>query len=144
VQRVTRACVRVDGEITGETGPGFLVLLGVKNGDLDADAQYLAEKTANLRIFGDDEGRFNLSLLDIGGGALVVSQFTLYADTRRGRRPGSELAARPEEAVPLYSAFCEHLLRMGVAVGKGIFGAHMEIELVNDGPVTIMLESKTG
>jgi D-tyrosyl-tRNA(Tyr) deacylase len=144
VQRVSRACVRLDGEIVGEVGRGYLVLLGVRRGDGEPDAAYLAEKVAHLRVFEDDEGRMNRSLLDVGGGALVVSQFTLYADTSRGRRPGFEPAAPPEEAEPLYRRFCEALAALGVEVGRGVFGAHMNVELVNDGPVTILLESKPG
>jgi D-tyrosyl-tRNA(Tyr) deacylase len=144
VQRVSRACVRVDGDIVGEVGRGFLVLLGVRRGDGAADAAYLADKVANLRVFGDEGGRMNRSLLEVGGGVLAVSQFTLYADTARGRRPGFELAAPPEEAEPLYRAFCDALVDQGVEVGQGIFGAHMDVELTNDGPVTIMLESKSG
>jgi D-aminoacyl-tRNA deacylase len=143
VQRVSRACVRVDGKIVGEVGGGYVVLLGVRRGDGQGDADYLADKLANLRVFGDEEGRMNRSLLEVGGAVLAISQFTLYADTSRGRRPGFEPAAPPEEAEPLYRAFCEALRGFGVEVGEGIFGAHMEVELINDGPVTIMLESKS-
>jgi D-tyrosyl-tRNA(Tyr) deacylase len=139
VQRVSRACVRVSDEVVGEIGPGLLVLLGVGRGDGAADAERLASKVARLRIFEDEEGRFNLSLLDAGGGVLVVSQFTLLADTSRGNRPGFSDAAPPEEARPLVDAFCDHLRRLGPSVATGRFGASMAVELVNDRPVTIVL-----
>ncbi len=141
LQRVTRAEVRADGEVTGRTGPGLLVLLGVGHADDDATAVALARKVAELRIFEDPEGRTNVSLLDIGGGALVVSQFTLYADTRRGRRPGFTDAADPAEAERLYESFAEALAALGPSVGRGRFGAAMQVELVNDGPFTIWLDT---
>lgn len=141
IQRVSEASVRVDGRVIGAIGRGLLILLGVGVGDTEAEAKLLAEKSANLRIFADDEGRFNRSLLDIGGEALVVSQFTLYADTRRGRRPSFSDAAPPEIAAPLVEAFANELQRMGIAVGAGQFGAMMQVALVNDGPVTILLDS---
>jgi D-tyrosyl-tRNA(Tyr) deacylase len=139
VQRVTRAAVRVDGEAVGSIPGGLLVLLGVAAGDdLDA-AERCAGKVARLRIF-ERDGRFDASLLDEGGAALVVSQFTLLADTRKGNRPSFGEAARPELAEPLYERFCAALREQGVPVETGVFGARMEVELVNDGPVTIVLD----
>jgi len=126
----------------GQIGRGLLILLGVARGDTAAEAGKLARKVAELRIFPDEEGRFNLSLLDVGGEALVVSQFTLLADTRRGRRPSFEEAAPPQEAEPLVGEFMAALREAGVPVQCGIFGAHMQVELVNDGPVTIILDSE--
>jgi D-tyrosyl-tRNA(Tyr) deacylase len=143
VQRVSEASVAVDDAIVAQIGPGLLVLLGVAAGDTAADAELLAEKIAHLRIFSDLEGRFNRSLLDVGGGVLVVSQFTLYADTRRGRRPSFSDAAAPDVAAPLVAAFAEALRRLGLVVAAGVFGAHMHVALVNDGPVTIILDSDT-
>jgi D-tyrosyl-tRNA(Tyr) deacylase len=140
VQRVSHASVRVGEELAGEIGAGLCVLLGVARGDGPAEASRLAGKVARLRIFEDDEGRFDRSLLDTGGEALVVSQFTLLADTAKGNRPSFTEAAPPEEAEPLYEAFCAELRRLGVRVETGVFGARMEVELVNDGPVTIALE----
>jgi D-aminoacyl-tRNA deacylase len=140
VQRVARAGVRVDGEVVGEIGAGLLVLLGVAVGDAEADADALAGKVARLRIFENDDGRFDRSLLDSGGEALVVSQFTLIADTAKGNRPSFSEAAAPEQAEPLYEGFCERLAAAGVRVETGVFGARMALELVNDGPVTIVLE----
>lgn len=139
VQRVSEARVRVRGETVGEVGPGLCVLLGVALDDTPANAQRLAEKVARLRIFEDDEGRFDRSLLDVGGEALVVSQFTLLADTAKGNRPSFTEAAPPDEAEPLYEAFCEALRKQGVRVATGLFGARMAVELVNEGPVTIVL-----
>jgi D-aminoacyl-tRNA deacylase len=139
VQRVSKARVTVRGEAVGEIGPGLCVLLGVARGDGAAEAQRLAEKVARLRIFEDDEGRFDRSLLDVGGEALVVSQFTLLADTAKGNRPSFGEAAPPEQAEPLYEAFCEALRAQGLRVATGVFGARMAVELVNDGPVTIVL-----
>ena len=140
LQRVTRASVRVEGEIAGEIGRGLCVLLGVARTDGPAEAARLAAKTARLRVFEDEDGRFDRSLLDVGGQALVVSQFTLLGDTTRGNRPSVTEAARPEEAEPLYEAFCEALRELSVPVATGVFGARMSLELVNDGPVTIVLE----
>ena len=140
VQRVTRARVVVDGELGGEIGPGLCVLLGVAVGDDEAAAERLAGKVARLRIFENDEGRFDRSLLDTGGAALAISQFTLLADTARGNRPSFARAARPEVAGPLYDRFCAALEGLGVPVELGVFGARMIVELVNDGPVTIVLE----
>jgi D-aminoacyl-tRNA deacylase len=142
VQRVTRARVRVDARIAGEIGKGLLVLLGVARTDNPESASYLAEKIANLRIFSDAAGKMNLSLLEVKGAALVVSQFTLYADTRGGRRPSYVQAAGPEEANRLYEEFVRCFRALGIAVETGVFQAHMEIELVNDGPVTILLDSE--
>lgn len=141
IQRVTEASVSVGDETVGRIGPGLVVLLGVAQGDTATDACRLAEKTAGLRIFSDAEGRFNLSLLDTGGEALVVSQFTLLADSRKGRRPSFTGAAPPEEAEPLVGEYENALRRLGVRVAGGRFGAHMQVEILNDGPVTIILDS---
>jgi D-tyrosyl-tRNA(Tyr) deacylase len=140
VQRVSSASVTVAGEVVGAIGAGLLVLLGVAEGDGEDEAVRLAAKLAKLRIF-ERDGRFDLSLLDTGGAALVVSQFTLLADTRKGNRPSFTEAARPELAEPLYERFCAELRALGVHVEQGRFGAHMEVALVNDGPVTIVLEA---
>lgn len=142
IQRVTRASVTVDARIVGEIQSGALILLGVGRADNPDAADYLAEKIANLRIFGDDAGKMNRSLLETGGSALVVSQFTLYADTRGGRRPSYVQAAPPEEANALYETFVRSLRSLGVRVETGVFQAHMTIELANDGPVTILLDSE--
>jgi D-tyrosyl-tRNA(Tyr) deacylase len=131
----------VEGEAVGAIGPGLAVLLGAARGDVAEDAERLARKTAELRIFPDAAGRFNLSLLDVGGEALVVSQFTLLADTRRGRRPDFMAAAPPEEAEPLVERYVSVLKEMGVPVATGRFGAHMLVEIHNDGPVTILLDT---
>jgi len=132
----------VDGEVVGEIGPGLLVLLGVGVGDTEEDARFMAGKIATMRIFSDGEGKFNLALGDIGGSVLLVSQFTLYADTRRGRRPSFTDAAPPDIAEPLVER-CSSLLRAaGIHVETGRFGAHMEVSLLNDGPVTVLLESE--
>ena len=139
-QRVSEASVSVDGEVVGSCGRGLVLLLGVAEGDDEAAAERLAGKVARLRIFENDDGRFDLSLLDVGGEALAVSQFTLIADTRKGNRPSFTEAARPELAEPLYERFCEALEQEGVRVARGIFGARMEVSLVNDGPVTIILD----
>jgi D-tyrosyl-tRNA(Tyr) deacylase len=139
-QRVTRASVRVSGATVGEIGPGMCVLLGVARGDCEADAVRLAGKIARLRVFADEEERFARSLLDTGGAALVVSQFTLLADTSKGNRPSFSAASPPEVAEPLYERFCAELESLGVPVARGVFGAKMALELVNDGPVTIALD----
>jgi D-tyrosyl-tRNA(Tyr) deacylase len=139
-QRVSRARVIVDETTTGEIGPGLVVLLGVARGDADAEAARLAGKVARLRIFEDAEGKFAHSVLDGGGAALVVSQFTLIADTRKGNRPSFTEAAPPDRAEPLYERFCEELAALGVDVKRGVFGARMAVELVNDGPVTVVLD----
>jgi D-tyrosyl-tRNA(Tyr) deacylase len=138
-QRVSEARVRVAGDVVGEIGAGLCVLLGVARGDSEADAERLVAKIARLRIFADEEGRFDRSLVDIGGSALVVSQFTLLADTAKGNRPSFTGAAPPEEAEPLYERFCGYLRDLGIPVQQGVFGASMAVELVNDGPVTIVL-----
>jgi D-tyrosyl-tRNA(Tyr) deacylase len=137
VQRVARARVTPGGEI----GPGICVLLGVARGDGEAQAARLAGKVARLRVFPDDDGRFDGSVLDVAGAALVVSQFTLIADTAKGNRPSFAEAAPPEQAEPVYERFCDDLRALGVAVETGVFGAKMELELVNDGPVTIVLDA---
>ena len=136
--------MRVEGAPVGQIGHGLLVLLGVGRGDTEADAEYLAEKTLNLRIFADEAGQMNRSLLDVRGGILVVSQFTLYGDSRRGRRPGYSDAAAPEEANRLYEGFVARLRPSGLAVATGVFRAMMEVALVNDGPVTLLLDSRKG
>ena len=138
-QRVSEARVSVGGSVVGEIGPGLVVLLGVAAGDTGDDAEGLAGKIARLRIFEDETGKFDRSLVDVGGAALVISQFTLIADTGKGNRPSFSRAARPEEAEPLYDRFCEALATAGVPVERGVFGARMAVELVNDGPVTIVL-----
>lgn len=142
IQRVTRASVSVEGKVAGEIGAGLLVLLGVSRTDNPESASYLAEKIANLRIFSDEAGKMNLSLLDIGGSALVVSQFTLYGDTRGGRRPSYVQAAPPEEAKRLYEEFVGSMRALGLTVETGVFQAHMQVELANDGPVTILVDSE--
>jgi D-aminoacyl-tRNA deacylase len=142
IQRVTRASVTVDGRVAGKIGAGLLVLLGVSRTDNPESAAYLAEKIANLRIFSDEAGKMNLSVLDTEGSALVVSQFTLYGDTRGGRRPSFIQAAPPEEAKLLYQEFVGSMRSLGVTVQTGVFQADMEVELVNDGPVTILLDSE--
>ena len=139
LQRVSRASVRIAGRVEGEIDAGLLVLLGVASGDDRDDAERLAGKVARLRVFENDEGRFDRSLLDTGGAALVVSQFTLLADTGKGNRPSFAAAAAAEEAEGLHERFCEALRELGVPVESGVFGARMEVELVNDGPVTITL-----
>lgn len=141
LQRVSRAKVSVAGEPDRAVGRGLLALVGVGPEDDEAVARRLAEKTANLRVFENPEGKFDRSLLDVGGGALVVSQFTLYGDARKGRRPDFTGAARPEKAEPLVGAYAAALAGHGVPVQTGTFGAHMDVELVNDGPVTIWLDS---
>lgn len=142
VQRTTRASVSVEGETVGAIGKGILVLLGVGPEDTEKDAEYLAEKIINLRIFEDENGKMNISLQDIKGELLVVSQFTLYGDCRKGKRPGYDKAARPEQAVLLYEKFVEICRGYGVPVETGKFQAMMQVELVNDGPVTLLLDSK--
>jgi len=142
LQRVSRAQVMVDGQTAGAIGRGFLVLLGVGKGDTEPDADYLADKTAGLRVFPDAENKMNRSLTDIGGEALVVSQFTLYGDCRKGRRPSFDQAAPPDLARSLYERYVEALRGRGIPVQTGVFQAMMQVELVNDGPVTLLLESK--
>lgn len=142
VQRVERSKVTVDNEVTGEIGAGLLVLLGVGNEDAEADARYLAEKIVNLRIFSDPDGKLNCSALELGLPVLAVSQFTLYGDCRKGRRPDFTSAAVPETAEKLYEVFCEAVIQSGLKVAKGRFRSHMMVEIVNDGPVTILVDSK--
>ena len=141
IQRVSRAAVKIDDEAVAGIGPGLVVLLGVAAGDADADADYLASKVAHLRILADDERRMNRSLLEAGGSALVVSQFTLHGDCRKGRRPDFTRAAPPAEAERLYERFVAALGREGIPTAVGVFGAMMAMELVNDGPVTVILRS---
>jgi D-tyrosyl-tRNA(Tyr) deacylase len=141
IQRVSRAGVRVDGQTTGEIGPGLLILLGVGQGDTSREADFLLDKIINLRIFEDAGGKMNLSLLETGGQLMVVSQFTLYADCRKGRRPSFTDAGPPGEAQKLYDYFVEAARQRGLQVATGVFQALMEVELVNSGPVTILLDS---
>ena len=142
VQRVTDADVSVDNKITGAIGKGYVVLLGVEDGDTEADADYMVEKITGLRVFEDNEGKMNLSMMDIGGELLSVSQFTLLADARKGRRPSFVKAARPDEANRLYRYFNEKVREKGIKVGEGVFQAEMLVRINNDGPVTILLDSK--
>jgi D-tyrosyl-tRNA(Tyr) deacylase len=142
VQRVSRAAVSVEGRVVGEVGRGLLVLLGVGRGDTEADAGYLADKVVNLRVFPDDAGQMNLSVKDVEGGLLVVSQFTLLWDSRKGRRPGYSEAAPPEEAEALYRRFVTLVSESGVFVAEGVFRAIMDVSLVNAGPVTLLLDSR--
>jgi len=140
VQRVSRASVSVEGQVVGAVGRGVVVLVGVTHGDTEEQAEWLARKVAGLRIFEDDAGKMNAGLLDVEGAALVISQFTLYADARKGRRPSFSNAAGPEMAEPLVERFVQALRERGVPVETGVFGAHMLVEIHNDGPVTIPLE----
>ena len=143
IQRVSRCEVVVDGNVTGSIGDGFLILLGVENGDTEKEAEKLSSKIAGLRIFTDENDKMNLALADIGGGVLVVSNFTLCANCRKGRRPHFEAAARPETAEPLYEYFCQCMHENGIAqVEKGVFGADMKVSLLNDGPVTLVIDTK--
>jgi len=141
VQRVSRASVTVAGAVVGAIDRGFLLLLGVAEDDSADDASYLATKVAELRVFGDSEGKMNLSLADVGGSVLAISQFTLLGDCRKGRRPSFIKAARPEAAEPLFDRFVHAIRSRGIVVETGRFGAHMSVELVNDGPVTLLIES---
>lgn len=141
IQRVSEAKVEVEGKIIGQIGRGLLVYLGVAKEDAETDAQFMAEKLANLRIFSDDAGKMNRSVIDIGGGVLLVSQFTLYGDCRKGRRPGFDAAGEPTMAERLYEKVAELIAASDVPVEKGSFGAHMHVTSVNDGPVTFLLDS---
>ena len=141
VQRVKKSCVTIDGEVLGKIDNGLLVLVGIEDSDAEADIEYMCDKIVNLRIFEDDNEKMNLSVRDVGGSVLIVSQFTLYGDARKGRRPNFSSAARPEKAVPVYEKLIEKISEY-VSVQTGVFGAMMQVELVNDGPVTILLESK--
>ncbi len=140
LQRVSKASVTVNGKITGKIGNGFVILLGVTHADGPAQVDWLANKVAGLRVFEDEAGKMNASLADVGGGLLVISQFTLYGDARKGRRPSFTSAARPEHAEPLVDHFVLRLRERGFHVATGVFGAHMNVEIHNDGPVTLMLE----
>lgn len=142
IQRVEKASVSVEGEIRGQIGAGLLVLIGVEEGDGDADFKYIADKVPNLRVFEDEQGKMNRSLLDVGGEVLAVSQFTLLGDARGGRRPSFITAARPETADPMYERLVADWRARGIRVETGVFGAHMKVSLVNDGPVTILLDSR--
>lgn len=142
VQRVSRAKVSVNSQVSGEIGMGLLVFLGVTHSDTLKDVEYLAERCVKLRIFNDEAGKMNKSLLDVAGGILIISQFTLYADSRKGNRPGYSDAAVPELAESLYNKFIEKIATYNLAYGSGVFGADMDVDFCNQGPVTIMLESK--
>jgi D-tyrosyl-tRNA(Tyr) deacylase len=142
VQRVSEASVSVDGRVTGQVGAGLCVLLGVAEGDGEADAAWMADKVVQLRIFEDEAGKMNRSLLEVGGGLLAISQFTLLGDAQKGRRPSFTGAARPELAQPLYHRFCALCRERGVAVGEGVFRATMQVRIVNEGPVTLLLDSR--
>ncbi|MCD7032983.1 D-tyrosyl-tRNA(Tyr) deacylase [Metabacillus sp. GX 13764] len=142
IQRAKNAQVTADGKVTGQISHGLMVLVGVTHEDTEKDAEYLADKTANLRIFEDENEKMNLSLLDIGGSVLSVSQFTLYGDCRKGRRPNFMEAAKPDEANTLYEAYNEFLRKKNIQVETGVFGAMMDVSFTNDGPVTLILDSK--
>ena len=144
VQKVTKARVTVEGEITGEIANGYMVLVGAEEGDVEADVNYCADKISGLRVFEDADDKMNLSLKDVGGSVLMVSQFTLLGDARHGRRPSFIRAARPEAAEPLFELLCKKIADKGIRVETGRFRTHMEVSLVNDGPVTILLDSKKG
>ena len=141
IQRVLKSSVSVDGKIVGSSGKGYMILVGVAKGDTEKHADLLARKTASLRVFEDDMGKMNLSVKDVGGEILLVSQFTLYGDASHGNRPSFTLAARPEQAEPLYEYAVKEVASYGITVKKGVFGADMKIEQFNDGPVTILLET---
>ncbi len=141
VQRVLRGSVTVDDTTVGQIGQGLVVLLGVGQGDTVDDARYLADKICQLRIFNDEQGKLNLSIQDVGGGVLAISQFTLYGDCRKGRRPGYSKAAPPEEAKELYEGFVQRLICNGLPTATGVFQEHMVVEIINDGPVTLLLDS---
>jgi len=142
IQRVTQARVVVDGATVGEINRGLLVLLGITHEDTPAQAQWLADKVASLRVFADGEGKMNRDVSEAGGAVLIVSQFTLYGDARKGRRPSFVQAAGPEKAIPLYEAFINGIKALGIPTATGRFGAMMQVELVNDGPVTLLVDSK--
>lgn len=142
LQRVKHAKVTVDGEITGQIEKGFVLLVGFTHDDTEADVEYLAKKIPQLRVFEDEQGKMNVSLLDVGGKILSISQFTLYGDTKKGRRPNFMAAAKPDQANRLYEYFNQVLREQGLTVETGVFGAMMDVELVNDGPVTLILDSK--
>jgi D-aminoacyl-tRNA deacylase len=142
VQRVSEASVSVDGNVTGAVGVGLCVLVGFGQGDTDSDAEWMADKVVDLRIFEDEQGKMNRSVVEVGGGVLAISQFTLFGDARKGTRPGFVDAARPEVAQPLYARFCERVRARGLQVGEGVFRATMQVRIVNEGPVTLLLDSK--
>lgn len=142
IQRVLESSVRIDGNLVGSIGSGFMVLCGVEEGDTQDDVRYCVDKTVNLRIFEDEAGKMNRSILDAGGSILAISQFTLHGDVRHGRRPSFIKAARPDVAVPMYEAYCEGLRASGVHVETGIFQADMKVSLINDGPVTLLIDSR--
>jgi len=142
VQRAISSKVVTAGEICGQIGPGLMVLLGIKRGDTEKDAEYMMDKVINLRIFSDREGKMNRSLIDFGGEILLVSQFTLYGDVRKGRRPGFSEAALPDQALPLFRYSIDYLQKKGIKVATGVFGADMLVSIENDGPVTILLDSE--
>ncbi len=142
IQRVSSGSVKIDGKIVGKIGRGLVILLGITHGDTETDVKYLADKCVNLRIFCDEDDKMNRSLLDAGGEALIISQFTLYGDARRGCRPGFSEAARPEQARPLYKKFVQSVKGSQIKVATGTFGASMLVDIKNNGPVTLMLESK--
>ena len=142
IQRVLESSVRVDGNVVGSIGPGFMVLCGVEDGDTSEDVRYCIDKTVNLRIFEDEAGKMNRSILDAGGEILAISQFTLHGDVRHGRRPSFIRAARPETAVPLYDAYCAGLREAGIHVETGIFQTDMKVSLINDDPVTLLVDSR--
>lgn len=143
IQRVSEAKVVVEEKTVGEIGPGLLILLGIRENDSEEDVRYLVQKIPSLRIFNDEEGKMNISVMDNNGGILVISQFTLYGQTKKGNRPSFITAARPEQAIPLYELFNESLTEaLNIKVEKGIFGADMKVHLVNDGPVTIFIDSQ--
>ncbi|MEM7802561.1 MAG: D-aminoacyl-tRNA deacylase [Chloroflexota bacterium] len=144
LQRVSGAAVRVDGHIVGQIGRGYCLLVGVTHSDTNKEAEWLANKVAGLRIFEDENNKLNLGINDVGGELLIISQFTLYADTQKGRRPSFIAAARPEQSEPLYDYFCELMANMGFRVATGQFGADMKVEIHNDGPITIILEREKG
>lgn len=141
IQRVSRASVTIENEVHGAIGQGFLVLLGITEDDTIGDAEYLADKTVKLRVFTDENDKMNRSLADVGGALLVVSQFTLYGDCKKGNRPSFTTAARPETAIPLYEAFLARCRASGLVVESGVFGADMKVELLNDGPVTLWMDT---
>ena len=142
IQRVLESSVRIDGKVVGQIGRGYMVLCVVEDGDTQDDLRYCIDKTVNLRIFEDDAGKMNRSILDVGGAVLAVSQFTLHGDARHGRRPSFIKAARPELAVPMYDAYCQGLRDAGIHVETGVFQADMKVSLINDGPVTMLIDSR--
>lgn len=144
IQRVTRASVAIDGQVVGEIGPGMMILLGIHEADTQEDVDYLVRKISMMRIFTDPDGKMNLAIDAVNGAILSISQFTLYADTKKGNRPSFVKAARPETAIPLYEAFNEGLRQAGITVATGEFGADMQVSLVNDGPVTVVVDTREG